>query len=143
MVTLTQQLDNRDTPPKVKEIQQIGLDIRVAVLSNNTEISWPPKPCELCENAVNLQPELDAFALLSPKWQHRNHNGISSSCPATCQLFWAGHHIRGNLRKTKTPRANTVTVRSKNFTNNVELIQMLNRCGHGIVYSQIAYKKWP
>ena len=29
---------------------------------------------------------------------------------------------------------------SKNFANNVELIQMLNRCVHGIVYSQIVYK---
>ena len=135
--TLTQQLDNRDTPPKVKEIQQIGLDIRLAVLSNNTEMSWSPNPCELCENAVNIPPELNVFAFLPPNWQHRNHTAISSSCLATCQLFWTWHHIRGNLRKTKTPKANTPTLRSKNFANNVELIQMLNRCGHGIVYSQL------
>ena len=70
MVTFPQQLDNRDTPPKVKETQQIGLDIRVAALSNNTEMPWPPKPFELCENAANLSPKLDAFALLSPNWQH-------------------------------------------------------------------------
>ena len=77
MVTLSLQLDNRDTaPPKVKEIQQIGLDIRVAVLSNNTEMSWPPKPCELCENAVNLPPELDVFALLSPNWTHKSQRNI-------------------------------------------------------------------
>ena len=62
MVTISQQLDNRDTSPKVQEIQQIGLHIRVAVLSNNTEMSWPPKPCEMCENVLNLPPELDAFA---------------------------------------------------------------------------------
>ena len=62
MVTLSQQLDNRDTPPEVKEIQQIGLDIRVAVFSNNTEMSWPSKPCEMGENVLNLPPELDAFA---------------------------------------------------------------------------------
>ena len=61
MVTLSHQLDNRDTPSKVKEIQQIGLYISDAVLSNNTEMSWPLKPSELCENAVNLPPELDTF----------------------------------------------------------------------------------
>ena len=44
VVTVSQQLDNRDTPSKVKEIQQIGLHIRDAVLSSNTEMSWPPKP---------------------------------------------------------------------------------------------------
>ena len=62
MGTISQQLDNRDTPPKVKGIQQIGLDIRVAVFSNNTEMSWPPKPCEMCENVLNIPPELDGFA---------------------------------------------------------------------------------
>ena len=61
VVTVSQQLDNRDTPSKVKEIQQIGLLIRDAVLSNNTEMSWPPKLSELCENADNFPPELDAF----------------------------------------------------------------------------------
>ena len=77
MVTLSLQLDNRDTaPPKVKEILQIGLDIRVAILANNTEMSWPPKPCELCENAVNLPPELDVFALLSPNWTHKSQRNI-------------------------------------------------------------------
>ena len=61
MVALSQQLDNRDTPSKVKEIQQIGLYICDAVLLNNTEMSWPLKPSKLCENAVNIPPELDAF----------------------------------------------------------------------------------
>ena len=74
----------------------------------------------------------------SPNWQHRKHNGISSSCPATCQLFWAGHHIRGNWRKTETPKINTATLRRKKaLASNVELLQMLNRCGNGIAYSPI------
>ena len=61
MVTLSQQLDNRNSPSKVKETQQIALYIRDAVLSNNTEMSWPPKPSKLCDHAVNLPPELDVF----------------------------------------------------------------------------------
>ena len=55
VVTVSQQLDNRGTPSKVKGIQQIGLLIRDAVLSSNTEMPWPTRPYELCENAVNLQ----------------------------------------------------------------------------------------
>jgi len=39
MVKLSQQIDNRNTPSKLKEIQQAGLYIRDAVLSNNTEMS--------------------------------------------------------------------------------------------------------
>ena len=39
LVTVSQQLDNRGTPSKFKEIQQIGLLIFDAVLSSNTEMS--------------------------------------------------------------------------------------------------------
>ena len=39
LVTVSQQLDNRGTPSKVMEIQQIGLLIFDAVLSGNTEMS--------------------------------------------------------------------------------------------------------
>ena len=112
VVTVSQQLDNRDTPSKVKEIQQIGLLIHDAVLSNNTEMSWPPKPSELCENAFNLPPELDAFlcTLLT------SNTEITTEYPHRArQLFWAGHHIRGNCRKTEIPKTNTAIVRSKDF----------------------------
>ena len=61
MVKLSQQIDNKNTPSKIKEIQQSGLYIRDVVLSNNTGMSWPPKPSELCERAINLPAELDAF----------------------------------------------------------------------------------
>ena len=39
VVTVSQQLDKRGTSSKVKEIQLIGLPIRYAVLSINTEMS--------------------------------------------------------------------------------------------------------
>ena len=61
VATVSQQLDNRGAPSKVKGIQRNGLHIRDAVLSSNTEMPWPPGPSELCQNAVNLPPELDAF----------------------------------------------------------------------------------
>jgi len=66
-----------------------------------------------------------------------SEHGISSSPPVPCwQLFWARHYIQDNWRKTFQANANTI--RSKNFANrNVELIQMLSRCGHGIAYTQI------
>jgi len=52
------------------------------------------------------------------------------------QLFWARNCIRDNWRKTFQP--NAITIRSKNFANrNVELIQILSRCGRRIAYAQI------
>jgi hypothetical protein len=61
VVKMSQQQENRNEPSKIKEIQQAGLYIQDAVRANNTEISWPPKPLELCESAVNIPMELNAF----------------------------------------------------------------------------------
>lgn len=79
MIKLSGQLDNRDIPSKLEEIQQVGLHICDVVLANNTEMSWPRarKPSELCEIAVNHPEEVDqCFSILSLNWQHRNPNGI-------------------------------------------------------------------
>ena len=137
MVTLSQQLDNRDTTSKVKEIQQTGLYIRDAVLSNNTEMSWPPKPSELCENAVNLPPELDAFLCtllagnteITTEYPHRVRRLVNSFGQDIIYGVTGG--------RQKPPKQILLPYAVKTLTNNVELIQMLNRCGHGIAYSQI------
>ena len=71
------------------------------------------KPSELCENAVNLPPELDAFLCtlltgsteITAEYSHRVRRQVNSF----------GQDITGNWRKTETPKANAVTVRSKNF----------------------------
>ena len=79
-------------------------------------MSWPPKPSELCETAVSLPPELDAFLCtlltgnteITTEYPHRVRRLVNSF----------GQDIvygRGNWRKTETPKTNTGTVRSKNF----------------------------
>ena len=110
VVTVSQQFYSRSTPSKVKEIQQIDLLICDAVLSSKTEMSWPPRPSELCSQSPT---RTRCFSLHSPNWQHKNHNGISSSRSATCQLFWAGDLIGGNWRQTKIPKINTAPLRRK------------------------------
>ena len=137
MVTLSQQLDNRDTPSKVKEIQQTSLYIRDAVLSNNTEMSWPPKPSKLCQNAVNLPPELDVFLCtlltgnteITTGYPHRVRRLVNSFGQDIIYGVTGG--------RQKPPKQILLPHAVKTLTNNVELIQVLNRCGHGIAYSQI------
>ena len=46
---------------RIKEIQQAGLYFRDALLPNISTMSWPLKPAELCESAVKLLEEQDAF----------------------------------------------------------------------------------
>ena len=54
-----------------------------------------------------------------------------------CQLIWAGHGIWSDWRPKKPPKHILLPYAVKALTNNVELIQILNRCGHGVAYSQI------
>ena len=86
VITVSQQLDNRGIPSIVKEIQQIGLLIRDAVLSSNSEMSRPPKPPELVDNAVYLPLELDAFlwtlltgnTIITTEYPHRVRRLVNS-----------------------------------------------------------------
>ena len=137
MGTLSQQLDNRDTPSKVKQIQQTGLYIRDAVLSNNTKLSWPPKLSELCENAVNLSPELDAFLYTLLTGNTESTTEYPHHVPRLVNSFGQDIIYRVTGGRQKPPKQILLPYAVKTFTNNVKLIQMLNRCGHGIAYSQI------
>ena len=137
MVKLAQQLENSDDPCKIKEIQQVGLYIRDAVRSNNIEMSWPPKPSELCESAVNLPAELESFlyTLLTGNTEIPTefNNRIRRLVHSFGQDIIYG--VTGG--RQKPPKQILLPYSVKSLTKNVELIQMLNRCGHGIAYSQI------
>ena len=57
--------------------------------------------------------------------------------PAPCQLVWAGQGIRSDWRPKEASKHILLPYAVNALTNNVELIQILNRCGHGLAYSQI------
>ena len=139
VVNLSQELEDRKNQgnTKIKKIQQVGLCIRDAVFSNKTDMSWPPKPSELTESAINLPAELDAFlyTLLTGKtelpteYPHRVRRLINSFGQDIIYGVTGG--------RQKPPKQILLPYAVKSLTNNVQLIQMLNRCGHGIAYSQI------
>ena len=137
MVKLSQQLENSNYPSKIKEIQPAGLNIRDAVRSNNIETSWPPKPSELCESAVNLPAELESFlyTLLTGNTEilTEYNNRIRRLVHSFGQDVIYG--VTGG--RQKPPKQILLPNAIKSLTNNVELIQIFNRCGYGIAYSQI------
>ena len=100
-------------------------------------MSWPPKLSKLCENAVNLPPELEAFHCtllngnteITMEYPHRVRRLVNSF----------GQDIIYGVtgRRQKPPKQILLSYTVKTLTNNVELIQMLNRFGHGIAYFQI------
>ena len=100
----------------------------------------------MCENALNLPPELDAFARslltanteITTQYPHRVRRLVNS--------FGQDIIYGVTWERQKPPKQILLPYAVKTLqTMHVELIQMfgLNRCGHRIVYSRIAYRKWP
>lgn len=134
---LTQQKEKVDVPSRITNIQEAGLCIRDAILANTAEMSWPPKPSELRERDINLPMELTAFlhTVLT------GNTNIPTESPQRIQrlINSFGQDIIYGVSggRQKPPKQILLPYAVKSLTNNVELIQMLNRCGHGIAYSQL------
>ena len=138
LAEIRHQQEDITAPSKIEQIQRASLHIRNSILSNgNKGVSWPPKPSELCQEAVKIPGELKAFLHtvltgttdIPTEYSQRLERLISSY----------GQDLMYGVSngKRKPPKHILLAYTVKSFTNNVELIQMLNRCGHGIAYSQI------
>ena len=114
-------------PSQIKEIQQAGLYFRDALLPNISTMSWPPKPAELCESAVKLPEELDAFlyTLLTGNTQ------IPAEYPDCVRRLVDS--FGQDIFYGVTPRLQKPPKQILLPYANVQLIQMPHRCGHGIV----------
>ena len=56
------------------------------------------------------------------------------------QLFLPRSHLRNICGHSKPPKHILLSYGVKTLTENVELIKMLNRLGHGVSYSQLEKK---
>ena len=101
-------------------------------------MSWPPCS-DLAESAMtDVFKELNSFlqTLLTGKkqWPDEDcHPRVQRLMKSFAQDLMFGV----NKRKIKSPKQILLPYAVKTQTNNFELIQMLNRCGHGIAYSQL------
>ena len=113
---------------QIKEIQQAGLYFRDALLPNISTISWPPKHVELCESAVKLPEELDAFlyTLLT------GNTHIPAEYPDRLRALLI-LLARTSFTELLQDYKNYSSKYCYRMPNNVQLIQMPHRCGYGIV----------
>jgi len=101
-------------------------------------MAWPPKSSELCENAINLPAELDAF-LYTPL---TSNSEIPTEYPHRHQCLVVNsfeQDIIYGIRRGKPSKQMLLpyTVKTLQTAMLNRLIQMLSRCGHGIAYTQI------
>ncbi|KAL9977627.1 hypothetical protein ACROYT_G015055 [Oculina patagonica] len=123
---------------RIEEIKKVGLYIRDAIISQDAKMSWPPQPSELAENAVNIPEELEVFlhTVLTGS-VNRPEEGYSARVQRLINSFSQDIVFGVSGGRQKPPKQILLPYAVKSLTNNVELIQILNRFGHGVAYSQI------
>ena len=93
---------------------------------------------DLIESALNVLQELGSF---SKTWLTGNKEWLDEDCHTRVQRltksFTWDLTFGVSRGKINPPKQILLPYAVKTQTNNVELIQMLNRCGHRITYSQL------
>ena len=101
-------------------------------------MSWPPKPSQLTKEEINLPDEVRVF-LATLLTGHSKYP--EEPCPSKVQRlvnsFGQDMVFGVTCSQKKPPEHILLPYAIKTLTNNVELIQILNGCGHGVAYSQI------
>ena len=125
---------------KVTEVQGIvdksAVFLRQAILDMKWTVPWPILPCHL---------SMDQFPV--PECLHRFLIGLITSDPVMknptprfkmlVESFSQDIIYAVTCGKTKPPKHILLSYGVKTLTGNVEVIQMLNRFGHGVSYSQL------
>ena len=106
--------------------------------SNVNEMSWPTKTSQLTEDGINIPSEVRLFlsTLLSGGAQYPEEP-CSSKVQRLVNSFGQDLVFGVTGGRQKPPKHLLLPYAVKTLTNNVDVIRFLNRCEHGIAYSQI------
>ena len=121
----------------IQEIQKTSLSLREAVRSITAEYTWPPDPSQLCESAINIPDELKAFLYTLLTGKTGNPVECAERVHRLIDSFGQDIIYGVSGGRQKPPKQVLLPYAVKTLTNNVELIQLINPCGHGIAYFQI------
>lgn len=117
-------------------VDQCALYIRRSVLDAKWNSSWPIHPSDLTADHFQVPDCLNRFL----KGVLAGDPGINSSSQRLETLvksFSQDIIYATTSGRTKPPKQILLAYGVKTLTGNVELIQMLNRFGHGVSYSQL------
>ena len=136
---LLEKQNNASQPSRSANIHRAAIDIREAIQRTENKMSWPPRPSDLAESAMNVPKRL-MFARTVIKMTGKKEWPDEDCHPRVQRLMksFAQDLMFGVSRgKIKPPKQILLPYAVKTVTNNVELNQMLNHCGHGIAYSRL------
>ena len=130
--------EKEDSTTKISKIQKAAADIRDAIGNEENKMSWPPRPSELNDSAIEVLEELSVF--LYTLLTGNNDSSEGECCERVQRLIksFAEDLVFGVTRGIiKPPKQILLSYAVKTLTNNVELVSTLNRYGHGIFHSQL------
>ena len=135
---LLEKQDNASQSSRSANIHRAAIDIHKAIQRTENKKSWPPRPSDLAESAMNVPKELDSFlqTLMTGK-KDRQYEDCHPRVQRLMKSFAQDLMFGVSRGKIKPPKQILLPYAVKTLTKNVELIQMLNRCGHGIAYCQL------
>lgn len=118
-------------------VEKAALVIRESIRNHKTEKAWPTKPSDLQDCAASIPSLLSLFLHTLLTGNAANQPGSSCSRVQRLMSSFAQDLVYTvSCGNQKPPKHILLPYAVKSLTSNVELIQILNRCGHGISYSQ-------
>ena len=91
----------------MEDIHQVALELREFILSTKESMSWPPKPADLTEDAIEIPDNIRTFlsTLLNGNMEP------PKLCPERVQRldssFWTRPDFRSDLWTSQDPQAHT------------------------------------
>ena len=130
--------EKEDSTTKISNIQKAAADMRNAIGNEENKMSWPPRPSELNDSAIEVLEELSVF--LYTLLTGNNDSSEGECCQRVQRLIksFAEDLVFGVTRgMIKPPKQILLSYAVKTLTNNVELVSILNHYGHGISHSRL------
>jgi len=122
----------------IDDTRRVALELQKAICCEENKMSWPPKPSQLTEEEINLPDEVRGFlATLLTGNSKYPEEPCSSKVQRLVNSLGQDMVFGVTCGRKKPPEHILLPYSIKTLSNNVELIQILNRCGHGVAYSQI------
>ncbi|KAK3749597.1 hypothetical protein QZH41_002778 [Actinostola sp. cb2023] len=118
-------------------IIEAALCIREKLKTLEINSSWPPKPSELHDSAIDLPDCLLTFLRIVLTGNTDSKKELSLRVQRLIKSFGQDFIYGVSCGAKKPPKHVLLPYVIKSLTNNVELIQIINRFGHGISYTQL------
>ena len=127
--------EDKGSTTKISNIQKAAADIRDAIRNEESKMSWPPRPSELNDSAIEVPEELSAFLYTLLTGNKDSSEGECCQRVQRLMKSFAQDLVFGVTRgRIKPPKQILLSYAVKTPTNNVELVSILNRYGHGTSY---------